>query len=399
MKIAIVKPDYRIIGGFEIVVDQIIKGLKKYGHKVELIKVDMVNRKYKLGNIQLPEEIYNQNEEFFRYAMSIQEYEKLNLDAYDVVIATQPPSFAINHPNVIVLFYHHLKIFYDMYDVYLKCVAKNEQLHAQTKKLVRKIDKEYITNDKFYLAGSEHVANRLRYFNGIKDEQIKVFKAGINEAYYNYTGKTSFQNPICIGRHEFPKRPELFINAMKYLPELEGKLIGVGGKTEDLKIIDQYLQSAHAKREEIDDDQLWKEIIFNVHTLKYEPNQKSNVIFTGKIPDKEVIKEYAAALCVICPSYEEDYGLTAIEAMAFGKPVIACNDGGGYAEFIEDGKNGFIVEPSGKAIAEKIQLLKDNPQLLQEMSKNAYEYSRKYGWDIVLEELNTTIISMKREEG
>ena len=66
--------------------------------------------------IQIPEEIYNQNDEFFRYTMSIQEYEKLDLSAYDMVMATQPPSFAVNHPNVVVLFYHHLKIFYDMYE-------------------------------------------------------------------------------------------------------------------------------------------------------------------------------------------------------------------------------------------------------------------------------------------
>ena len=184
---------------------------------------------------------------------------------------------------------------------------------------------------------------------------------------------------------------------MKYLPQLEGRLIGGGGKTEDLKIIDQYLQSAHARGKEIDDDKLWKETIFNVHTLEYDKNQKSNVIFTGKIPDKVVIKEYASALCVICPSYEEDYGLTAIEAMAFGKPVIACNDGGGYAEFIEEGKNGFIVEPTGKAIAEKIKFLKENPDKLQEMSKNAYEFSRQYGWDIVLEELNKVITNREWE--
>lgn len=398
MKIAIVKPDYRIIGGFEIVVNQIIDGLKKYGHKIDLIKVDMLDRRYQLGDIKVPEEIYNQNEEFFRYAMSIQEYEKLNLDEYDVVIATQPPSFAVKHPHVVVLFYHHLKIFYDMYEVYLQCMAKDEKLHVETKNLVRKIDSEYITNDKFYLAGSEHVANRLRSFNHIKDERIEVFKAGINEAYYNYKGKTSFENPICVGRHEFPKRPELFIHAMKHLPDLEGRLIGTGGKTEDLKVMDQYLQYAQTQGIKVNDEKLWKEMIFNVHTLNYDKNQKSNVAFTGKIPDKEVIKEYASALCVVCPSYEEDYGLTAIEAMAFGKPVIACNDGGGYAEFIQEGKNGFIVEPTGEAIAEKIKLLKENPELLAEMSKNAYEFSRQYGWQIVLENLNQTLMNLKWEE-
>ena len=39
------------------------------------------------------------------------------LNNYDLVISTQPPSFAIKHSNIMVLFYHHLKIYYDLYDV------------------------------------------------------------------------------------------------------------------------------------------------------------------------------------------------------------------------------------------------------------------------------------------
>ena len=38
MKIAIIKPDYHIHGGFEVVMDRIITGLKQHGHSVEYIK-------------------------------------------------------------------------------------------------------------------------------------------------------------------------------------------------------------------------------------------------------------------------------------------------------------------------------------------------------------------------
>lgn len=388
MNIAIVKPDYRIIGGFEIVVERIIKGLKKYGHKVDLIKVDMVDRRYKLGNISIPENIYNQNEEFFRYAMSIQEYQKLNLDNYDIVIPTQPPSYAVNHPKIVVLFYHHLKIYYDLYEVYMDIISKNNELDAKTKEFIREIDRKYINNDKHYLAGSRHVANRLKNYNNIREDNIEIFEAGIDDKIYSYDGQLDFKQPICVGRHEFPKRPELFIHAMKYLPEIEGRVVGIGGKTEDLKRIDKYLQKVHTNNIKIDAEELWKKIIFNTNKLRVDDNIKSNVIFTGRVSENELIKEYANALCVVCPSYEEDYGLTAIEAMAFGKPVIACSDGGGYREFIEEGKNGFIVEPTGEAIAEKIKYLHENREALEQMSKNAYEFSRKYSWDIIISKLN-----------
>ncbi|WP_252221710.1 MULTISPECIES: glycosyltransferase family 4 protein [unclassified Clostridium] len=388
MKIGIVKPDYKIIGGFEIVVDRIIKGLKQYGHSVDLIKVDMLKKRYNIGNIKISENIYNKNQEFFRYSGAIQEFEKLELDNYDVVIATQPPSYAVKHPKTVVLFYHHLKIYYDLYNVYVKTLSKDEELDARTKDIVRLIDNKYITNDKYYLAGSKHVAKRLKKYNNINDKNIDIFEAGINDSIFSYKGNIDFKSAICVGRHEFPKRPELFIHAMKYLPKLEGRIVGEGGKTEDLKIIDKYIQEAHKRGVHINDDELWKKTIFNVNKLKVNRDIKSNVIFTGKLSEKDLIKEYANALCVVCPSYEEDYGLTAIEAMAYGKPVIACNDGGGYREFIEEGKNGFVVEPTGEAIAEKIKYLNDNRDVLENMSKNAYEFSRKYSWDIILKKLD-----------
>ena len=396
MKIAIIKPDYRIIGGFEIVVQIIEEGLKTFGHDIDIIKVDMLEKRYELGDLVIPENIYNKNEEFFRYTMSIREYEKLNLDNYDLVISTQPPSFAIKHPNIMVLFYHHLKIYYDLYDVYLECIAKDKGIHEYSKQIIRKIDSSYINNSKFYLAGSEHVAKRLQMFNEIERKNIEVFRAGIDDKYYNYNGEIKYEKHICVGRHEFPKRPELFIHAMKFLPNMEGKLIGHGGKTEELKIIDKYLQYTLETGVSVDDEKLWKKIVFNTSKLKYNIKNKSNVIFSGKVSQEELMMEYANSLCVICPAFEEDYGLTAIEAMSFSKPVIVCNDGGGFVEFIKDGENGFIVEPTGEAIAEKIKLLYENKELAKKMGKNAYEFSRKYNWESAIKQINNYI---RKKEG
>ena len=397
MKIAIIKPDYKITGGFEVVVQIIEEGLKTFGYDVEIIKIDMLKKRYELGDFIIPENIYNKNEEFFRYTMSIREYEKLNLDTYDLIISTQPPSFAINHPNIIVLFYHHLKIYYDLYEVYLEYIAEDKEIHEYSKNIIRKIDMRYINNSKFYFAGSEHVSERLQSFNGIDKRNIEIFRAGIDDEYYNYSGEIKYEVPICVGRHEFPKRPELFIHAMKFLPNIEGKLIGHGGRTEDLKIIDKYLQYASEVGETVNDDELWKKIVFNITKLKYNVKRKSNVTFSGKISQEELIKEYANSLCVVCPAFEEDYGLTVIEAMSFSKPVIVCNDGGGYVEFIKEGENGFVVEPTGEAIAEKIKLLYDNKELAKEMGRNAYEFSRKYNWKSAIKQINNYICKKEGE--
>lgn len=396
MKIAVVKPDYKIVGGFEIVLDRIIRGFKKYGHTVDYVKVDMTKPKFSLEGLDIPKEIYYQNQEFFRYALSIRTFEKLDLSDYDIVLSTQPPSFAVKHKKVAVLFYHHIKIYYDLFDVYIECGLEQKKIHEKATEIIREIDNGYITNDKYYIAGSRHVANRIKKFNKIQDDKIYTFAAGINEEFYNYKGKIDYNTPICVGRHEFPKRPELFLHAMKHVKDLKGKVIGQGGKTEDLKKIDKYLTYIHKNKfEDIEDEYIWKKLAFNLNSIDTKgidfKNVESNVIFTGRVTQSQLINEYANALCVVCPSYEEDYGLTAIEAMAFHKPVIACKDSGGYLEFIQHGKNGFIVEPTGEAIAEAINYLRDHPDKLREMGKNAYEFSRAYSWENAIELLNKYI--------
>ena len=55
---------------------------------------------------------------------------------------------------------------------------------------------------------------------------------------------------------------------------------------------------------------------------------------------------------------DEDFGLTPVEAMAAGKPVIAVNEGG-YRETILDGRTGWLVAPTAEALAGSIAAADD----------------------------------------
>ncbi|MNC33685.1 D-inositol-3-phosphate glycosyltransferase [compost metagenome] len=80
--------------------------------------------------------------------------------------------------------------------------------------------------------------------------------------------------------------------------------------------------------------------------------------------------------------------------MSFKKPVIACTDGGGYAELIKDGINGFLVEPTSEAIANAIGKLAEDKELAKQMGLNAYETSRNYSWKNAMSQLNASILSL-----
>jgi glycosyltransferase involved in cell wall biosynthesis len=64
--------------------------------------------------------------------------------------------------------------------------------------------------------------------------------------------------------------------------------------------------------------------------------------FTGYLTDKELIRYYRNAKAFIMPQ-EEDFGLTAVEALGFGIPVISYKHSGA-AEIIKDGKTGILFE-------------------------------------------------------
>src|SRR5207245_11240553 len=103
--------------------------------------------------------------------------------------------------------------------------------------------------------------------------------------------------------------------------------------------------------------------------------------------DSELAALYGSALCVVAPAYLEDYGLTALEAMAFGKPVVVCKDGGGLVDFVEDGITGFVVDPNGRALAEAVRTLADDPALARKMGAAAREAGGGYSWGRAAEEI------------
>ncbi|RQD76766.1 MAG: glycosyltransferase family 4 protein [Candidatus Syntrophonatronum acetioxidans] len=98
---------------------------------------------------------------------------------------------------------------------------------------------------------------------------------------------------------------------------------------------------------------------------------KDRVTFTGPLPHHRIPTWMSAAHLFVLPSYQEGFGLVALEALACATPVVASRVGG-LPEVVTHERDGLLVPPGEeKALAEKILLLLKDEKLHGEFSSRA----------------------------
>jgi glycosyltransferase involved in cell wall biosynthesis len=113
---------------------------------------------------------------------------------------------------------------------------------------------------------------------------------------------------------------------------------------------------------------------------EYKQLQKlsgDNVEFLGRLSDEDLVKHYAKAKAFLALSTDEDFGITPVESMLAGTPVIAFR-GGGYLETVIDGKTGvFFDKPTVESLIDAIkrfQKLKIDPK---DCIARAHQFSKE----------------------
>lgn len=103
-----------------------------------------------------------------------------------------------------------------------------------------------------------------------------------------------------------------------------------------------------------------------------------NVIFTGKIPYKDIPCYYQSADIFIFASLTDTQGIVILEALGCGLPVIALKDDA-FSGVVFDNKNGFLVRrQSSKLFSQKIIKLLDNSSLYKKFSNQGIKTVSKF---------------------
>jgi histidinol-phosphate phosphatase family protein len=108
------------------------------------------------------------------------------------------------------------------------------------------------------------------------------------------------------------------------------------------------------------------------------------VTFVGSRGRSEVRGYYNAADVFVTTPWYEPFGITPVEAMACGVPVIGASVGG-IKTTVQDGVTGFLVPPNDPpALAERLARLLQSPSLLQKLGEQATRRARAlYTWERV----------------
>ena len=114
----------------------------------------------------------------------------------------------------------------------------------------------------------------------------------------------------------------------------------------------------------------------------------------GRVPEEDLPLLYAGCKALVVAAEEEDFGLTPVEAMAYGKPIIALRSGG-YRETVVDSKTGIFfdelsVESLGTAM-EKIDSFYCRPE-------DALSRAREFSKDRFQEQFKSLVESAWEED-
>lgn len=121
-----------------------------------------------------------------------------------------------------------------------------------------------------------------------------------------------------------------------------------------------------------------------------------HVHFVGRRRGRALRYYYSAADLFISTPWYEPFGITPVEAMACGTPVIGSNVGG-IKFTVRDGETGYLVPPKNPpAVAERIVHLYRHPELFDVFRRQAIQRANDlFTWDKVASALQTVFADMR----
>ena len=320
---------------------------------VRSLVTELTRRGYKADRASVPFKWYPKEELLAQAAAwRLVDLSESNGMPIDTVIATKFPTYFVRHPNKVTWLVHQYRAIYDLCGTSYSEFDHTERDVRLRDRLIG-LDNTALGESKRLFTIARNLTARLARFNGLEAEALyhPPPLAGRLTAgpYGDYV--------LSVGRLEATKRVDLIIAALAQVPRVRLLVAGDGPLRPQLEAIAR------------------------------DHGVADRVTFAGGLDDDHLARLYSRALGVVFPPYDEDYGYVTLEAFLARKPVVTTSDAGGPLEFVEDGVNGFVVEPAAEAIAGAIARLAADPARAKSLGEAGYERARSITWDGVIDRL------------
>lgn len=272
--------------------------------------------------------------------------ESFDFDDYDVVLSSSSAyaKGVIVKPNSLSICYCHTPTRYLWSDAHTyvqelgqgKLLKKFLPIPLNYLRMWDRLAAERVDN---FIANSNFVAKRIKKYYGRESKiiypPVEVEKFKISPEIDKYF--------LVISRLRPYKRVELVMQAF-YKLGIPLKIIGVGSESQDRERIKKYL--------------------------------KPNIELLGYVSEEEKIKYLSRCQALIHPQ-EEDFGITAVEAMASGRPVIAYKSGGALETIIEGVTGEFFEEQTWECLADAVIKFQSNNYDPIKIREHSFKFSKE----------------------
>ena len=371
MKIGIFTDTYNpVTSGVVTSINMIEQEMKKRGHQVYVfttsksIQPNENQTLYMLNSIPLliAKQYKNRIATFYSREVAKQ-IKELNLD----IIHTQS-EFSLGAFGKIISRKYDIPFihtYHTMWEDYVHYITPIKGRNIYLKRLVRKFSRRFLRKAECVITPSNKTAKYLKYKCNVKNKPIYVIPTGIDIKPFNRNNfsldeknrlkeslgiKSEEKVILFLGRVATEKSIDVLMNVMPSIfneyQNCKFLIVGDGPSKKDLE--------EQAKQLHI----------------------QEKVIFTGKVPYSEVPKYYNLGDIFVNASLTETQGLTFIEAMAAGLPVVA-KYAPNLSEYIKNGKNGILVKKNADFKTAILKVLKDDT-LKNTLIANGYKTAKEY---------------------
>ena len=106
------------------------------------------------------------------------------------------------------------------------------------------------------------------------------------------------------------------------------------------------------------------------------------------LPRRRLLESIKSAWMVVIPSFREGQGISYLEAMAAGTPVISIRSPyNAFSNMVKNGKEALITNPEARSLAVAILKLLEDEELYRKLSNNGRIFASRFSWENICSKL------------